>query len=490
MLKLKSLKGKHLLIFTTLILIFLVIFHASPCFATKETAQFVDEMLKDSKTEFGKYETLIYGYAMNLFIALFTCQLAWAVAQLFLQESLSFGSVITTVVRQIITGCFFYWLLFNRDILKSIIESFELMSGLNISISQMLLVMEGCVRLILSAVGKSSGVMSGLGFYLLGLSASIIMTFALTTAIGYLALTYLENYIVASLGLILLGFGGSDYTRNYALSYIRTLVHIGFKMFLISVIIMIGIKAFMHSSLTIDATSNDSISQACMRLIAQSFFFLSIVRVVPTIADTLIGGGSLGTGTGTSAIKGGVTSMASTVSNVASATWAGVSGTARSGLRATESAANAYQSSPRTGVGGKMKGAVWGGMVGVGNAILGSAETVRHTTRSMMGKDTQWSEKMSPSKKETKNSGESDSAHSAITPPSSGTSNAGAAGANTTSTANTSASSGSSSGNQTAQDSAGYSSSSGSASSSKASSKQPYSAPTPQELVSKVKNWD
>ena len=79
---------------------------------------------------------------------------------------------------------------------------------------------------------------------LTGLAASIIVGYALSTGIGYLAITMLENYIVGSLGVILLGFGGSEYTRNYALFYIKTLFHIRFKIFLTSVILAINIEVF------------------------------------------------------------------------------------------------------------------------------------------------------------------------------------------------------------------------------------------------------
>ena len=177
-------------------------------------------------------------------LACFCANLSGVSSSFFLQESLTFAAVVTTIVRQVMTGGFFWWLLFDRSILETIVASFKGLSGLDLELASLVKISVNTCIIIVSATSLATGVLEGLFIALVGIVTAIIVGFALATATGYLAVVLLENYIVGSLGLILLGFGGSDYTRNYALSYIKTLVHIGFKLFLVSVVLLIGIGIF------------------------------------------------------------------------------------------------------------------------------------------------------------------------------------------------------------------------------------------------------
>ena len=254
---------------TILLALFLIVLFASASYAATETAEFTDTMLQNFKDRFESYENKIWQAAMTLFGLLFLCQFAWSTAQLCLHESLTFAAVITLVVRQVMTGTFFWWLLFDRSILRGIVGSFSQLAQSGLSYSQLIFLMESAVENIMKAVGKSSGIVEGITLFLTGLSACVVMSFALTTAIAYMAVVMLENYVVCSLGLILMGFGGSDYTRSYALSYMRTLVHFGLKLFLATIILQVGVLGFTHATVGLINMSTESISQACMRLIAQ-----------------------------------------------------------------------------------------------------------------------------------------------------------------------------------------------------------------------------
>jgi type IV secretion system protein TrbL len=154
---------------------------------------------------------------------------------------------------------------------------------------------------------------------------------------------------VGSLGLILLGFGGSEYTRSYALSYIKALVHIGFKLFLVTVIIYVGTYSFTKTTGGMIGSEADSLIQTCMTLIGQSFLFVAIIRIIPQIADTLMSGVSMNTASGVHASRTGIMGAAGLTAGAVSAAYnapggsaniaAGVAGGSRSAVR---SAANAY----------------------------------------------------------------------------------------------------------------------------------------------------
>jgi type IV secretion system protein TrbL len=330
-----------------LLALLLIVIFASVAQAGEQVAEFTDTMLKNFKDRFAAYEDKIWQAALVLFGLLFLCQFTWSVAQLCLHESLSFVSVVTTVIRQVMTGMFFYWLLFDRSILQGIVGSFSQLAQSGLTLSELVTLMEIAVLNIMEAVGKSSGVIEGIALFLTGLSACVVMSFALTTGIAYMAVIVLENYIVGSLGLILMGFGGSDYTRNYALSYIRTLVHIGLKLFLATVIVQVGVIAFTQATLGLNNMDAASISQTCMRLIAQSFFFLAVTRVIPEIAGALVSGTSTTGAHTVNAIRwGGMAAGAAVMGAVAGAyrTPGGVADRYVKESSAVESAVNAYSS--------------------------------------------------------------------------------------------------------------------------------------------------
>jgi type IV secretion system protein TrbL len=160
-----------------------------------------------------------------------------------------------------------------------------------------------------------------------------------------MAIVLLENYIVGSLGLILLGFGGSDYTRNYALSYIKALVHIGFKLFLVTVIIYVGAYSFTRTTGGMVGGAADSLIQTCMMLIGQSFLFVAIIKVIPQISDTLIAGVSMSTSSGAFAVRSGASGAASLAAEAMTAAYNAPGKAADAiggGISAVQSAATAY----------------------------------------------------------------------------------------------------------------------------------------------------
>jgi type IV secretion system protein TrbL len=245
------------------------------------------------------------------------------------------------------TGMFFWWLLFDRSILRGIVGSFSQLAQSGLSLADLISLMETAVLNIMEAVGKSSGIVKGISLFLTGLSACLVMSFALTTAIAYMAVVTIENYVVASLGLILMGFGGSDYTRSYALSYIRTLVHIGLKLFMATIIVQVGVFAFTQATMGLNNMDAVSVAQTCMRLIAQSFFFLAVTRVIPEIAGTLVSGVS-STGMHTvNAIRAGGMAAGAAVAGAASTAYntpGAVADGVIHGKNTVESAVNAYSS--------------------------------------------------------------------------------------------------------------------------------------------------
>jgi type IV secretion system protein TrbL len=324
------------------------LFYCGPSAAAEfgTISAFTQGMLDTFRTSFQSVENRVHQAALGLFAALFLCQLAWAVLQLLLQESLTFASVAATLVRQVMTGMFFYWLLFDRSILRGIVDSFSQLANSGLTFTDLLYFIETAMFNIMTAVQSRGGLtLEGISLFFSGLAASLVLAYALMTAVGYMAIVLLENYIVGSLGLILLGFGGSEYTRNYALSCIKALVHIGFKLFLVTIIIYVGAYSFTRTTGGMVGSGAESLIQTCMMLIGQSFFFVAIIRVIPQIADTLISGVSMSTASGAFAVRGGGAAAAGLLTGAMGAAYrtpGKIADAASGGMSAVQSAASAY----------------------------------------------------------------------------------------------------------------------------------------------------
>lgn len=372
-----------------LLCVFLLSIFANVAFAVgvAQPDSVIDKTVDAYEKRFTDYTDIVHKAAIGLFVSLFFCQFVWSIIQLFLQESLTFAAVVTTIIRQVMTGGFFWWLLFNRSILETIVASFKGLSGLDLELASLVKISVNTCKIIVSSTSLATGVLEGLYIGLVGIVTAVIVAFALATATGYLAIVLLENYIVGSLGLILLGFGGSEYTRNYALSYIRTLIHIGFKLFLVSVVLLIGIGIF--HGITEDMVSalgsgvdvnNTSLLQSCTNLITVAFFFIAIIKVVPQIADTLISGVSMGIGQGGAAIRSGVGGAAALAGGLAMGAGRVAAGTIGTAGSATGAAANAYHASRQSGKSvGRAVGSAFGSALG--HSILGVGATAQNVFR-------------------------------------------------------------------------------------------------------------
>jgi type IV secretion system protein TrbL len=255
---------------------------------------FAEDMLEKFGGRLAGYESGVREAALALFGILFLCQFAWSVIQLILHQSFTFASVIGTVVRQMMTGGFFYWLLFDQAVLKTIVASFSQLASLDISYTGLLTAAGAASRNLMAAAAYRGGLtLEGIALFFSGLTASVTALYAITLALGYAMVVQLENLIAGSLALIFLGFGGSDYTRPYAFLYIRSLVRIGFKLFLTSLLLIVGSELFTAMVSGVGDMNGKSLIGACLAIIGESLLFAAIVKFIPEAVSTFMGGASI-----------------------------------------------------------------------------------------------------------------------------------------------------------------------------------------------------
>lgn len=111
-----------------------------------------------------------------------------------------------------------------------------------------------------------------------------------------------ESYIVLSAGIIILGFGAFAQTRQYALNFIRYVLSVAIKLYVMQLIIGLAFS-FVEDFLETPIKSND-----LAVVIGASIVMLALIRCIPDMCAGIIQGQHVGSGnalSGTLAAVGG-----------------------------------------------------------------------------------------------------------------------------------------------------------------------------------------
>jgi len=120
------------------------------------------------------------------------------------------------------------------------------------------------------------------------------MAFTFAKVVGSLLMVLVEYHIVITLGVILLGFGGAEATRSYVHGYIGLLVKIGFKLFLMSIVVTGGTTVIADIAGVLNTfvgggSADGSLVQAMLYLNLFGFLFLAIAGAIPSVSDSIVG---------------------------------------------------------------------------------------------------------------------------------------------------------------------------------------------------------
>ena len=127
-----------------------------------------------------------------------------------------------------------------------------------------------------------------LGYVIAGYMIMII--FALIAAM--MLLVIVQSYIVLYAGIILLGFGGSIFTKDIALMYLKAAISIGAKYFIMLLVAGLGADIINNWAL---ALTNITFKQMAL-FIGASTVLLALVKTIPDMIGDMINGFSWGTG--------------------------------------------------------------------------------------------------------------------------------------------------------------------------------------------------
>jgi len=278
---------------------------ASTLPANAQTAATLDQIVSEFQQRSAGWEAALRSFALNTFAILATIELAWAGIRLAFRGA-DISEWLAEIVNQILFLGFFLALLQNSVTWgQAIVSSFRQAAGAagggGIAPSDV----------FASGVELAQKVMSHVSLWAPGASAGLIISglvievcFALIAAFMILALV--ESYLIISMGVVFMGFGGSRWTKDFAISTIRYTLSVGARLFVLQLLVSIGDGLITSWA----ATFQDLTAASLCILVGCSIVMLALVKVMPETMQQMVNGSSMAHGSalvGAAAAVGGAT---------------------------------------------------------------------------------------------------------------------------------------------------------------------------------------
>jgi type IV secretion system protein TrbL len=228
--------------------------------------------------------------ATSLFWILAVIQFIWAGCRLALSGNYTLTTIAGTAVKEVLFIGFFLWLLRQGPSLGNTIVSGLRTLGGGGSINPGSIFSKGIqtVYLLTKAAFELGvhGAVWAVVPYALALTAFVF-------AAAYAAVYLLEFYIAAPLGVILLGLGGSVWSKKFAENYARVLIAIGFKLAALQIAINIasstldGLQTSLSSYSTI---GTDGFFLHAFNLAGLAVLIFVTISKLPSLVSGLVAG--------------------------------------------------------------------------------------------------------------------------------------------------------------------------------------------------------
>jgi type IV secretion system protein TrbL len=270
---------------------------AGPGFNTTVPSQIMDQF----RSERVQWTTNVFIYANTLFGLLAVIEFAWSAAVMLLEKS-DLQSWTSALIRKLMwIGAFYALLLNGRSWIPAIIDSFTQLgqnaSGLGaLSPSDIFMQGLGLAGALMDGASTSAFFTNPGTSLALAFAALLIVISYTFIAINFIV-TFVESYLVVSVGFIFLGFGGSRWTAPYTERFIGLAVSIGVKVLLLYCLIAAGFDlsiAWLNEAQGI-ATSARPVMTA-FDVMGGALIFMMCCWQIPKLFAAVIGGSPALTG--------------------------------------------------------------------------------------------------------------------------------------------------------------------------------------------------
>ncbi|TIH11603.1 P-type conjugative transfer protein TrbL [Marinifilum sp. JC120] len=277
----------------------------SECFADSASAMnlgFADDLLANFETTAKTWESAIRGYSLTLFKVLITIELAWLGTQSILKQY-DMKQKLAELVLLIIYASFMASIVFHSgEWTTALIKSFSSVALKTGAPEATPSAIFAYGYDIICTLTDEMSLLESVGVILC--CVIIAITFALMTA--QVLLVKCESIIVLNAGAILLGFGGSKFTKDYAINYLKYSLAVAAKLFTLQLLMGMSMN-FIETFTTLNSKSFTDI----ILVVCSSVLILALIKFIPAKVAEIVnvsqvsGGGAL-----TSAMSAiGITTM-------------------------------------------------------------------------------------------------------------------------------------------------------------------------------------
>jgi type IV secretion system protein TrbL len=248
------------------------------------------------------WTTNIWVYANALFGILAVIEFAWSAAVMLLEKS-DLQSWTAALVRKIMWIGAFYALLINGRLwIPAIIDSFTQIGaaaaglGAPLNPGDVFAQGIGIAGALLDAASTSAFFTNPGSSLALAFAALLIVVSYIVITINFLV-TFVESYLIISVGFLFLGFGGSRWTAPYVERYIGLAVAIGIKIVLLYCLISAGLglgNGWLAEARGVGTSAHPSMT--AFDVMGAALIFMMLCWQIPKLFAAVLGGAPALTG--------------------------------------------------------------------------------------------------------------------------------------------------------------------------------------------------
>jgi type IV secretion system protein TrbL len=267
----------------------LVLIAAVPAHA--QSVNVLDQIVTEFKTRAAGWEGTLRSFAMGTFGILATIELAWAAIRLAFRRS-DMSEWLAEIVNQILFLGFFLALLENsvtwgQAIVNSFRQAASAAGGGGIAPSDVFAAGVKIASTVLSQMSiwhpeASAGLMV----------AGIVIEVCFALMAAFMVLALVESFLIISMGVLFMAFGGTRWTKEFAVSTVRYTVSVGAKLFVLQLLVSIGASLIQSWANSFTDVTDASL---CI-LVGCSIVMLALVKVLPETMQRIVNGSSMASG--------------------------------------------------------------------------------------------------------------------------------------------------------------------------------------------------
>lgn len=321
----------------------------------------------------------LQGYALKLLASLALIQLVWTFMPLVMKQA-DLGEVVGELIRFFMVIGFFYAVIEHSvPWATAVVDSFREAAGTASGLGRAL--QPGDMFAV--AVNFSRTIVEGISLFSPGKAVLIALVGCLvllcfTFIAAFMFVTLVESYVIINASVLFFGFGGSQWTRDFAIAPLRFVVAVGAKLFVLTLIVGIIVTS---AKSWLAAYTNDEAS--LMTLAGLALVCAYLTKTIPELIGGMISGTSMGGG---SAI-GGMAAAGAAGAAAAVATIATAGAAAPAAAGALGAAGGGASAAGAAGSGG-LAGSINSSFAGAANSGIGAAASIGNAASSGVGAST------------------------------------------------------------------------------------------------------